>query len=392
MTLEDLLEEARRVGTVESAGSFTLDFQAAVAKLRGFQLENQYHYVNRLIRAASLAGAREVDIRTDSSKTRVEFPALAVEPENLPRLFEEMFQNQRPAARELATAVNLAVALKPQRIEVQVGSKVFSLEGQKGDLYDVPRQAAGTIFQLTRSRTSQLSQLGTHTPEFLAIVKRFRYSPLRLRINNESLKGWEMWGAPRDPSVFAGDTVTIRPAFWSLPKRFFVRHHALEARYFHPDEGANCVYLGASRATRLLGEDGRPCYLAFGLRVDPKAASTASFVYEGEILQKFPVKLPLSGVELVISAHGLPLDLSGEQLRQGEDFEERWAQAKRHFQSVHEALVRTYGKNPVKALLFAPQRLAVEPGDLQLDLGPGHGGAVVVVAAQEAEGGDPMGI
>lgn len=358
MTLEDLLEEARRAGTVESAGTFTLDFQAAVAKLRGFQLENQYHYVNRLVRAAALAGAGEVEITTDSSKTRVWFPALACEPQNLSRLFEDLFQSQRPAARELATAVNLAIALNPQQIEVQADGKVFTLKNGVGDLYDVPGARKGTTFQLTRKLASQLSQLGTHTPEYLAIVKRFRYCPLALRINGERLKGYERWGAPREPSVFSGDTVTIRPGFWSLGQRFFARHHALEARYFHPEAEANCIYLGPSRATRLLGEDQRPCFLAFGLRVDPKAESAACFVHHGEIVQRFPVKLPLTGVDMAISAYGLQLDLSGEQLLQDAAFEERWSEAKHAFRYVHEILVGTYGKSPVKGLLFEPGRFS----------------------------------
>lgn len=355
MTLEDLLDEARRAGTVESVGTFTLDFQAAIAKLRGFQLENQHHYVNRLVRAASLAGSGSVEITTDSHKTRVWFPALAVEPDNLPRLFEDIFQNQRPAAKELATAVNLAIALKPSRIEVQSRNRVLAVENGQGDLYET-QERPGTTFQLTRSRSSQLGHLGTHTPEFLAIVKRFRFSKLAISINREILKGYEMWGAPTNPSVFASDTMTLQKAVWALPKIFFKRHHALEARAHHPDERANCVHLGPSRATVALGDSVGPCFVAFGLRVDPKAESTATFVYEGETLQKFPVKLPLKGVDFAISAHGLGLDLSGEQLLQDEAFEERWAQAKRYFGTIHQALTVTYGKNPVRGLLFDSER------------------------------------
>jgi hypothetical protein len=165
-----------------------------------------------------------------------------------------------------------------------------------------------------------------------------------------------MWGAPRDPSAFAGDTVTVKSGFWSLGKRLYARHHALEARYYSRGS-ANCVRLGVSRASLLLTEHhAGPCFMAFGLRVDPKAESTASFVYAGELLQKFPVKLPLAGVDFAISAHGLKLDLSGEQLLQDAAFEKRWVKAKSRFLNVYDALTAIYGKSPVKGVLFEPER------------------------------------
>ena len=82
--------------------------------------------------------------------------------------------------------------------------------------------------------------------------------------------------------------------------------------------------------------------MAFGLCADPKLQSTASWVYNGETLQIFPVNLPTTGVEIAIDASSLTLDASRERIVQDEQFTQMWERAKREFQLFYSALKKAY--------------------------------------------------
>ena len=370
--LEDLLDEARRAGTVQSSGQFTLDFKAAIAKLRGFQVENQYHYINRLIRTAALAEAHHIDIKASASKTRVSFSQAACQPHQLEQLFEQIFQNTRPAARELATATNISLALQPSQLEIQICdgevARVLKIEGQKvgaefktvGEIYETAPVNPGTNFQLTRSFGASVVNWGIQSPEYLEVLRRFRYSPMTMTINGEKLDRTSWWGSvPRASytSTFSADElVKLRPHFLSLARYYKSRHHVIELRVYHSTAALNCIGLGPSLAGTLLTRGAAPpplvpggadrCFLALGLCVDSKRPSVANFIYSGETLQSFPAKLALPGVELLICAQDLNLDLSGEKLTQDELFQERWRVAKSFVDELYQALLNTYSVNP----------------------------------------------
>ena len=368
LILEDLLEEARHGGALESSGSFTLDLDAAVQKMRRFHVENPYHYVNRLIRAASYCGNQPVSIVASSGKTRVWFPSPACSPGELPQLLHLLFLDGNSALRELSLAVNMALALRPSRLEIQVSdgqsASLLSLDGrEQGGTYSpevrltaVPVTDPRTTIQLTRGRTAAMSHWGAQSPEFTEIVRRFRFCPQPITVNGAAVNDPNWWGAPRGSGfrVSSSEVVTLSRGFFSISESFLCKHHAVEVRAYHENPEANDFALGPSRASNLITVGASPpneqLFLAVGLCADPRRQSRASFIHRGQTLQAFPLELALGGVEMLISAHGLNLDVSGEKILEDARFEMRWAVARQIFEVLHSALVQAFGSRPKAGL------------------------------------------
>lgn len=325
--------------------------KTALEKLRRFQVENAHHYINRMLRAAYLCGAQHVEVTARARQTRVWFPKAALDPSRLDGLFEELFQGEFPAARELAGATNLALSLEPRSIELRLDdgerARILVLRSEdetEVEVVEASPQSPGTTFQLNRSAGASLTTLGADAPEYLAVSRRCRFSPLQIRLNEKPLAREVGWGSL--PLKWTSrEYVTLKRNFL-FGKKVSQRHHVVEMRVVDQDAARNGVHLPTQRSSALMVEGGdlasRDCAFAIGLCADPARQSTATFVFCGETLQAFPAELPLPGLDLLICANGLKLDISGERLVQDQSFDELWAQAKKHAARLAQILGDTY--------------------------------------------------
>lgn len=374
-SLDDLLAEASSVGRVESTGTFQIDLDRAIEKMRSHQAENPYHYVNHILRAGFLSGARQVQVTSDGKRTRVEFHGAALPAERLGHLLEDLFQNHGSSSHELATAANLAFGLSGNAVEIKIDdgqqSQVLVRRADgKSDLYQVSSQGRPhTTFQLSRATLSTLGSFGVNSPEYLSIVRRFRLAPFEIRVNKDSPPRGHGWGRRRERGFDSREGIRLKEGVFSLGQMVCRHQHVAEVRLFDAPTQTNGVGLRASTAKSsvrvgcdsLEKDELERCSLAIGLRADPSLESVANWVYCGETIQVFPVKLPLTGVEVAIDASDLQLDATGERLVQNSAFVARWEKVKEEFGYLHSALRAAYpGKNGralSSALFFDSQAL-----------------------------------
>lgn len=302
-----------------------------------------------------LCGASVAQITCSHSRVRVSFPGAALEPARLEQFFDAGLLSKQIVLRELSSAVNLALAFESVHLEVKICDghlgRVLQVKSRGKEhevkVFDVPVGAPETTFQMQRKVGLGLTRIGTESPEYFAVHQRFRFTPVRITINRKVVDTALTWGGKLGPSV------QVARGFLSLQRAVYHENrHAIEIRVRHPRADLNGLSLPPSQAISALSwpvgdswldaRDG--WFLALGLSVNRRKASTASFVYWGETLQVFPVSLELPGVELLISAQGLDLDLSGEKLIENEAFEARWRLARVLFQQVAQALAQAYPK------------------------------------------------
>lgn len=356
-TLEDLLEQSRKAGTVESVGRFTVDFETAVRKLRERQVENQFHYIHRLIRAAVILKAPQVEIQCAHHRVRVHFPKAAAPINHLDKLASLILDGENLSQRELATAVNLVLGLEPQSLELKLSdgthSRVLSIQNGQAEVFNTEPCPEGTTFQLTRNPDSKLSSWLADPPEYLNIFRRFRYAPITMVLNGKTLKKSSCWGEK------SGSVIRIGGFLGVFSQVLYSNQHAIELR-MRAGDLRNGIELGASLAhsqldVRPTGQhidsDNPMCSLAVGFCADHSKRSSASFVHWGETLQVFPVDLNLPAVEFLIAANDLDLDLSGERIIENDAFEQRWQEAKSCYELVEEALLKAYPQGVYRSLV-----------------------------------------
>ncbi len=127
MSLENLLEELRGAGTVDSSGSFSLDLRHGLEKLRRHQLLDKNRYGLLLMAAATRRGAGAVEVVNDADDFIFSWlgePLSRAELEDLFRLDGAMLP--------LGLALLSAQALKPRFIQVDSGES--RLEIRRGAL------------------------------------------------------------------------------------------------------------------------------------------------------------------------------------------------------------------------------------------------------------------
>lgn len=160
-------------GRVLRKGKIRVDARKAITKLRDHLLVDLHLYAVEVVRAAALAGARRVDVAYDADDVIIAFDGRALDPSELPRLFEHLTGSDEGDEvrfpRLLALAVNAALGLAPSWVSVTTcrngsASRVLftpelmrAIEVEERDLpepetiaqpSDMP--ATGTRFQLRR--------------------------------------------------------------------------------------------------------------------------------------------------------------------------------------------------------------------------------------------------
>lgn len=115
MTPEELLDELRAAGRVDSQGKFTLAGEQALEKLRRFQLKDPSQYLLFALRAAVAAGATALDI--DFSPTRIRIGA----PDWVPPARDDLLSGLFLSPDEAPAAYYLGVVANIVRVEVDAG-------------------------------------------------------------------------------------------------------------------------------------------------------------------------------------------------------------------------------------------------------------------------------
>ena len=78
------------IGRVLKKGKIRVDARKAITKLRDHLLVDLHLYAVELVRAAVLAGASRVDVTFDVDDVIIAFDGRALDPAELPRLFEHL--------------------------------------------------------------------------------------------------------------------------------------------------------------------------------------------------------------------------------------------------------------------------------------------------------------
>lgn len=116
-----LIASLRSAGETAASGVFTLDPVKAREKLREFQLADPHRYVLLLVQAFALRGATRVDIVVDTDDLRMSSDARPFTFEEITELYVLLFAEEgaRPGLRELALALNAAMATDPRWLRLE---------------------------------------------------------------------------------------------------------------------------------------------------------------------------------------------------------------------------------------------------------------------------------
>lgn len=120
--LDTMLGALRAAGRHETTGGFTLDAAKAREKLREFQLADPTRYVLLLVQALVLRGATQIDIETDADDLKILGKgAHPFTRDELGDLYVLLFDEgpPRPGVREVALALNAAMALDPRWVRLE---------------------------------------------------------------------------------------------------------------------------------------------------------------------------------------------------------------------------------------------------------------------------------
>lgn len=123
--IRKILEEFRSEGELDSTGYFTLDSKKAREKMKKYQLIDPHYYVLELVQAACAGNATFINVYVDSDDCIVTFDGEPYDRDDFESMYSSLFTSQHDMRlerfRELAIAVNSAMALNPKFIEIVSG-------------------------------------------------------------------------------------------------------------------------------------------------------------------------------------------------------------------------------------------------------------------------------
>ncbi|MCY0993369.1 hypothetical protein OV203_39900 [Nannocystis sp. ILAH1] len=124
--MNDLVDELRAGGEVDSQGRFTLDRAQARAKMQKFQLADARRYVLELVQAAVLRGASKIAFAIDTDDMHMRFDGRPFTRGELDELWGSLFADGEGedlrGLRQLALGLNAALGLEPRQIVVRSGT------------------------------------------------------------------------------------------------------------------------------------------------------------------------------------------------------------------------------------------------------------------------------
>lgn len=121
--LDLLLADSRAGAQKVEEGNFRLNWNKALDKVKRFQLTDPHRYVLELAQCAIAGGASGIEVYTDADDVIISYDAPVHSRQQLSHLFDFLFAQDRAltAPKQLALAVNSALALEPKFITVESG-------------------------------------------------------------------------------------------------------------------------------------------------------------------------------------------------------------------------------------------------------------------------------
>ena len=202
--LDAIAQRLRAEGRAAATGGFTLDAERAREKLRQFQLADPHRYVLLMVQALAVRGATAVHARVDTSSLTLESDAQPFSFEELSELYPLLFSERAPppGLRELALALNAAMALNPRSAVLECGAADASgvrLEQRVGR-DDVIERATGItpgVRLVVRERfrpglVLRFFALGSNVVrEQVLLVTRCAHAGIDVRVNDVSVPPWQ---------------------------------------------------------------------------------------------------------------------------------------------------------------------------------------------------------
>ncbi|MBK8252759.1 MAG: hypothetical protein IPK82_08840 [Polyangiaceae bacterium] len=153
--------------SVLKRGKIRVDARKAIAKMRDHLLVDLHLYAVEVARAAVLGGATRIDITYDADDVVITFDGAAIEPEDLPRLFEHLTEEtEDDSARRLrlfALAVNASLGLSPAWIALTTSrlGQAHTVEWTPELIAALEREQAPLPDAAPVTRPSDMPQTGT---------------------------------------------------------------------------------------------------------------------------------------------------------------------------------------------------------------------------------------
>ncbi|PRP92785.1 hypothetical protein ENSA5_46970 [Enhygromyxa salina] len=146
--IDDLIDDLRADGAVDSEGQFTLDREQARAKMQKFQLADPRRYVLELVQAAVLRGAETIEFEIDADDMRMRFDGAPFTEAEIDDLYGSLFTKGHGrkvrGVRQLALALNAALGMKPKHIHLRSGVVELHMRPGQRDEIRVHEASAAT--------------------------------------------------------------------------------------------------------------------------------------------------------------------------------------------------------------------------------------------------------
>ncbi len=231
--LQNLLDQIRQGGEVESAGEFTIDQFAAARKLARTQFPTPYLYAVKLVQWAVASGASMVRIRIWPSSFELVHDGLPIG-EQLAQLVRWALSSPTGSERRyvhLASAILALQALRPRRVDMISQGQRLLVAGEKDQLQTV-RPITNDRFKVSglplKTNTDavglflepNISLVGMVRPEVGLLVHHCAYSEIPVYLNGSPLCRALLGSRQHAPRVVKGRTRLYIPSgSHSMPLR-----------------------------------------------------------------------------------------------------------------------------------------------------------------------------
>ncbi|MCE7870929.1 hypothetical protein DYH09_11185 [bacterium CPR1] len=332
--LDQVLQELRGQGALDSAGVFTLDWRHALGKLRSFQLPDRCYFALKWVQSAVAAGATRCEVRSSPRALSLAHDGTTLTSDQLQSFFTCLLDESgdQPAWSELAIGVNSVLGFPGSEVVLESGGQILYLSADRAEL----RQGGSRETRITARRALGWgSWLKRQLPESLLLKEKARFAPMKLTVDGEVIEPWfgEESGASRWQLSWPGKylTYTVLSHSRGLQQTFAIRrcHLAWELRDVE-GPGAGQFRLGAPRSAQQdpLSHIDTAYGAAGGLYVDPILPAQLHLIRRGVLIQTLTGWTGLIAGEVMLGADDLPTDLTGFSIRGSRELSRRreWAE------------------------------------------------------------------
>ncbi len=341
VTLENLLEDLHDDGETESSGVFTLDPKKAREKLQNFAFVSPDDYLPKLVQAGVAAGASQIEVEVNASIVELLFRDLYFEKDQVQGLMNYLLVENCPPEwrplRHLAAGLRGSLAVEPGLVWWESWSDGKGYQRRWSDqdwnLKELERseqQGRFSRFHLVRQagkrfRLAFSSLFQSKEHERPGLLRRCAYLAQPLTLNGEPIKRAE-FGRPRYPGYrieLDENPGESRPppylASDQLVEGLIDKHHHLAEVYPTDDRPTSLIQPPHSQAT-LKTLTGGPCRAWLGLEAQLEKTARITYIEDGVVLETRELELGIPGLVGIYSAEGLPKDLTGFSLVEGEAY------------------------------------------------------------------------